>query len=58
MKKNEVLFYITLINEESDHRKITYDLRLTVIKLEGCFDVKLCRFVAKRRFVCWCKQCA
>ena len=48
-EKNEVLFYITLINEESDHRMITYDLRLTVIKLD--FDVKLCRFVAKRRFV-------
>ena len=49
--KSEVLFYITLINEDSDHRMITYDLRLTVIKLEGCLDVKLWRFVAKRRFV-------
>ena len=50
-EKNDVLFYITFINEESYHRKITYDLRLTVIELEGCLDVKLCRFVAKRRFV-------
>ena len=47
MKKSEVLFYITLINEDSDHRMITYDLRLTVIKLEGCSDVKICLFVAK-----------